>query len=195
MLKNISDDIACLLVKKRIVSNEKREMYSYGMEVILLNSLNLLIALFISLFSSTISHFVVFVLVFIPLRMSIGGYHAKTSGSCAIISTLLYIATIVIQNRATIKAKFIILLTGFVISILLILIYAPVEHKNNPLRTKLKKRNRLIALFLVGIDSITVMICYAIAPHIASSIMIFVILAGILMLLGLLPKSNTTNYT
>ena len=62
MLKNISDDIACLLVKKRIVSNEKREMYSYGMEVILLNSLNLLIALFISLFSSTISHFVVFVL-------------------------------------------------------------------------------------------------------------------------------------
>lgn len=113
MLKNISDDIACLLVKKRIVSNEKREMYSYGI----------------------------------------------------------------------------------IISILLILIYAPVEHKNNPLRAKLKKRNRLIALFLVGIDSITVIICYAFAPHIASSIMIFVILAGILMLLGLLSKSNTTNDT
>lgn len=184
MFRNLSEDIAFLLVRKRIVDNEKREMYSYGAEVILLNTFNLLISFIISLFSSTMSHFMIFVLVFIPLRMSIGGYHAKTSGACAIISTLLYIASIVIPNLIPLKTKNAILLILFALSVVAIFIYAPIENENNLLSSELKKRNRLTSLILASADSIATIIACIFVPCIASSIMIFVILASALMLIS-----------
>lgn len=184
MLKNIADDVAFLLVRKRIVDNEKREMYAYGMEVILLNIINLLIPFIISLIMGVLIHFIVFILVFIPLRISIGGYHAKTSGSCAVTSTLLYIASIIFPNLISMKIKNTILLILFAISMIAILIFAPIESKNNPLGSKLKKRNRQISLMLVCADSIAMIIARIFAPQILSSIMIFVILASILMIVG-----------
>lgn len=184
MFKSISDDIAFLLVRKRIVDNNKREMYSYGAEVVLLNTFNIIISLIISLVSNTMNHFIVFLLIFIPLRMSIGGYHAKTSGSCAIISTLLYILSTIVSKILLFKVKNIFLLTFFVFSLISILIYAPIENKNNPLSSKLKRRNRFISLTLVGTDSIAAIIACIYSPHIATSIMIFVILASILMIIG-----------
>ncbi len=184
MLKNIADDVAFLLVRKRIVDNEKREMYAYGMEVILLNIINLVIPFIISLIMGGLIHFIVFILVFIPLRISTGGYHAKESGTCIIISTILYIVSIPLSYLSSMSYKNAVPLILFVFSILVVFIFAPVENMNNTLSHKSKKRNRLISLVLVSVDSIAIILFDIFSIHIASNIMIFVILASILMIVG-----------
>lgn len=188
MLKNIADDVAFLLVRKRIVDNEKREMYAYGMEVILLNVINLIIPFIISLIMGVLIHFIVFILIFIPLRISTGGYHAKESGICIIISTMLYIVSVPLSYLSSISYKNVVLLILFVFSILAIIIFAPVENMKNPLGHKSKKRNRLISLLLISADSITLVIAYVLAQNIATSIMTFVILASFLMIIGVSKK-------
>ena len=184
MLKNIADDVAFLLVRKRIVDNEKREMYAYGMEVILLNVINLVIPFIISLIMGVLIHFIIFILVFIPLRISTGGYHAKESGICIIISTMLYIVSVPLSYLSSISYKNVVPLILFVFSILAIIIFAPVENMNNHLSHKSKKRNRLISLLLVSADSIAIILFDIFSIHIASNIMIFVILASALMIIG-----------
>lgn len=184
MFKNISSDIAFLLVRKRIIDNEKRKIYEYGAEITLLNMLNIIIPFVVSLIFGTLIHFVIFVLVFIPLRICIGGYHSKKSEHCVIISTLLYVLSVLLPTLLPSSLKTFILATLFVLSVLAILLYAPVENKNNTLCKKNKKMNRLFSLVLVSTDSIALVITCVVARNIATSIMTFVILASSLMIIG-----------
>lgn len=186
MLKNIADEIAFILVRNRIIDSEKRELYAYGAEVVLLNLINLIIPLVISLLSGTLRHYIVFILVFIPLRISSGGYHAKKSENCIIISTLLYVMSIFLFNLSLIEYVNVILFILFIFSILAIAIFAPVENINNTLNFKSRKRNRLVSLLLVSVDSIAILLLEA---YISSSVIIFVILASTLMVIGKFHKN------
>lgn len=189
MFKNISSDIAFLLVRKRIVDNEKRKIYEYGAEITLLNTLNIVIPFVVSLIFGTMIHFVTFVLVFIPLRICIGGYHSKKSEHCVIIPTILYVLSVLLPTLLPSSLKMLILATLFVLSVLAILLCAPVENKNNTLCKKSKKMNRLFSLVLISTDSIALVITCVVARNIATSIMTFVILAGFLMFIGDLNKN------
>lgn len=94
MFRYIAEDIAFLLIKSKAVNIEERDVYVFGLEVLLLNFINVLTALIISLISGTMWHFAAFMLIFAPLRIFSGGYHAKHSETCFVISTLVYIASV-----------------------------------------------------------------------------------------------------
>lgn len=108
MFEYLADDIAMLLIANRIIDVKDRNIYCYGAEVLLLNLLNILIALGITIVSHTWIHFFIFMVLFIPLRICVGGYHAKTSHICLILSTILYIISIllIIFFRIFIKISF-----------------------------------------------------------------------------------------
>ena len=68
MFRNLAEDIAYLLIKNKIVDIEKRDIYVFGVEVLLLNSLNILTALVVSIITVTKLHFLAFILVFCIYR-------------------------------------------------------------------------------------------------------------------------------
>lgn len=70
MFRNIADEIAFVLVENKIVENEKRDLYRYGAESLLLNLTIILIALIITFLTKTWCHLSVFVFLFVPLRIS-----------------------------------------------------------------------------------------------------------------------------
>ena len=90
MFRNLAEDIAFLLIKHKIVDIEQREVYIYGLEVILLNGGLLIAFLIISLLCGGMINFWAYLIFFLPIRIFSGGYHAETSERCFILSTIMY---------------------------------------------------------------------------------------------------------
>lgn len=184
MFEYLADDIVIFLIQRKIIDAKDRDLYCYGAEVFFLNILNIIIAVLITIFSGTWSHFLIFMMIFVPLRISIGGYHAKTSQVCLIQSTILYIATVALVKYYPYiyQSVFLKILVAF--SVVSIIIFAPIEHINNPLGKKSRKKNRIISISLAILDSIIFVILAVLDCKVASSIMTFIIIAALLMILG-----------
>ena len=186
MFRYIAEDIAFLLIKNKIVDIEKRDECVYGAEVLLLNLSNILTALIISILSKTMLHFATFMLIFVPLRIFIGGFHAKTSESCYLITSITYALTVICVKLMPELYSNISAIITLAILIIPIILFAPVEHKNNPLTSDECKRNRIISIILTAFDSLIFIALFILSISTATSVMIFMAVDSVLMLIGLL---------
>ena len=186
MFRYIAEDIAFLLIKNKIVDIEKRDECVYGAEVLLLNLSNILTALIISILTKSMLHFVAFMLIFVPLRIFTGGYHAKTSENCYLITSAMYALTVLCVKLMPDLYSNIPAIITFAVLIVPIVLFAPVEHKNNPLKPNEHRRNRLISIVLTAVDSLIFIALFILSISTATSVMIFMAVDSILMMIGLL---------
>lgn len=185
MFRNIAEKIALLLIKSKAVDIEEQEVYIFGLEVLLLNSVNVLTAMIISFISGTMWHFAAFMLIFAPLRIFSGGYHAKRSEVCFVITTLIYIVSVLaVKLYPLLYTSTAVVTALFVCIILLTVKFAPVVNKNNPLSEHERKRNRLISVVLVAVDSVIFIVLGMLELYQATSVMIFLATNTIMMLAG-----------
>ena len=186
MFRDIADEIAFVLVENKIVENEKRDLYRYGAESLLLNLTIILIALVITFFTKTWGHLSVFIFLFVPLRISSGGYHAKTSRVCMGLSTIFYIITVVTIKVFPDLYKNIIAVATFIIASILIFIKTPIVNQNNVLNSKSYRYNKIISKIFIVLDFIIFVTLALFNIKAATSVMIFIILTGFLMILEII---------
>jgi accessory gene regulator B len=184
MFNNLAKDIAFHLIKNKIVDIEKREVYVYGLEVILLNAALLIVAMGISLLFGAFMHFVTFLVVFLPLRIFAGGYHAKTSERCLILSAILYTATHVLVHFYPLLYRSIFAIVSGVIFAVVIFVFVPLVNKNNELNAEQVKRNRLIARVLLAVNVGLFAVCYWQGWVVASSVVVFLGFVCLLLVWG-----------
>lgn len=192
MFRNLAEDITFLLIKNKIVEIEKREIYIYGLEVILLNGGLLITFLIISLLCGEMVNFLAYLIFFLPMRLFSGGYHAETSERCFILSTITFGASIAASKLIPLLYIF---NTGKiigVISILVILVLAPLINENNPLNEAQRRRNRIILCTLLFIDLVFYILSCNYAWTIASNELIFIVMDAVLLLAGKLKQSIST---
>lgn len=182
MFRNLAEDITFLLIKNKIVEIEKREIYIYGLEVILLNGGLLITFLIISLLCGEMVNFLAYLIFFLPMRLFSGGYHAETSERCFVLSTITFGVSIA-------ASKLIPLLyisnTGKIIgavSVIVILVLAPLINENNPLNQTQRRRNRIILCTLLFIDLVFYILSCNYAWTIASNELIFIVMDAVLLL-------------
>lgn len=190
MFRYIAEDIAFLLIKNKIVDIEKRDECVYGAEVLLLNISNILTALIISLLTKSMLHFATFMLIFVPLRIFTGGYHAKTSESCYLITSAMYALTVLCVKLMPELYSYIPAIITFAILIVPIILFTPVEHKNNPLSADERRRNRLISIILTAVDSLIFISLVILSISTATSVMIFMAVDSVMMIIGFLKQKN-----
>lgn len=120
--------------------------------------------------------------VFVLLRKSAGGFHAKTHfGCCCILAVVLSLFIIFIKFVPN-EVYSIVAAIAATVSVVIILMFAPLEHENKPISDKDKSRLRKIsviyailfallvfALFIAKLKMI--MICVALGMFTASSSM------------------------
>ncbi len=90
MFHNLAVDIAFLMIKNKIVDIQQRDIYVYGLEVLLFNGSLLSVFLIASLLCGEMINFLAYFIFFLPLRLFSGGYHAEKSESCFVLSTIMY---------------------------------------------------------------------------------------------------------
>lgn len=184
MFRNLAEDIAFLLIKHKILDIEQRDIYIYGLEVILLNGGLVLMFLTISLLFGVMINFWAYLIFFLPIRIFSGGYHAKTSERCFVLSTVMYGLSIALT-------KFIPLLYTLwewriagIVSLFVILVMAPLINENNPLSKTQRKRNRIIVYILLVLDLAFFIFSCNYAWIIAANELVFIIFDAFLLLAG-----------
>ena len=160
MIAQLSKRIASFFVHSKVIESENEQVYEYGLELLISSLLNSVIALVLALFSRTLWQCICFLVVFIFLRKSAGGFHAKTHlGCCSILAAVLGIFIVLIKF-VHIEEYPIVSLAAVVFSIIMILRFAPLEHENKPITEKGKTRLRKNSIVLALISSVSVMVLF-----------------------------------
>ena len=180
MFHNLAEDIAFILIKNKVIDIEERDIYIYGLEIILLNG----ILLFIFFLLGDIRHFFAYILFFVPLRIFSGGYHANKSEHCFVLSILAYCISIAVVTFFPMLYRMWLWRIAGILSILIVVTYAPLVNINNPLSESQKKRNKIIVRLLMIPDLVFFIVFCRIKCNIASNEILFVCLNSVMLLFG-----------
>ena len=191
MFRTIAEKTVNLLIKHRILDKYDVDIYIYGLEVVLLNGLLLISFLMMSIWFDMIFHFVGFIVVFVPLRVFTGGYHAKRSETCFIMSNVIYLLSLVIAKESSELHNNIYVIMVTLVLVFVMYIGSPVENQNRPLTDYQLKRNRIITFIVIAIDFVLLLVLLKFDNNIASSVIIFMFLNGGLFILGILDNMFT----
>ena len=146
MLNIIAHKITNRLVSRSIVDGELFDIYVYGFELLLSFLFSTLMIAFIGAAVGCIYQTIAFLTVFILLRSFSGGYHADTYSKCTIV-TFITFASVLLLSRLLQVNYFAYLLLG-VTGIILLSIFAPIEHPNKKITSQRKKWHKIISLIL-----------------------------------------------
>lgn len=184
MFKNIAEDIVFYLSRKKILNQDNREIYVYALEVVLLNFILLMTLLIISLFGGQHLFAVCYLCFFVPLRVFTGGYHAKKSETCFVMSVASYVLAMILVNNNLLlfNNEIIVFITALLM--LLMFLYSPIENINHPLEKARKRKNKIIARVIVLIDFTLLIVFYINGMAITSYEVIFILLNGVTFSLG-----------
>ena len=177
------DKIGNRFVRDGIITEEDKELYTYGMQQGVLILLNIISTIIIGIIFNMVWQSVVFLLAYMPLRSYAGGYHARTQVRCYLIS--LFITAVALFGMREIQWTSLTALLSVIISAGIIFLMTPVEDANKPLdaseKILYKKKTRKILLLEI---LITLAFWFINKEISVCCIMVFIIL-GIMLLLGL----------
>lgn len=112
---NISDSIARILSKEVYDEEEDIEVISYGIQAFISTFLNSLLSFLIAYFSNLMYEYILFNLIFIPIRLNHKGYHCKTFIGCLINSNIMIYLAIQFINYANIDITLLTILYTLII--------------------------------------------------------------------------------
>ena len=172
LLTRLSRKIVNDLTRSDIVKAEDAEIYIYGINQILMYSINISSALIIGLIFGKFFEAAVFIVAYCSLHSFAGGYHAKTPLRCYVFSVIMLIIVLVgIKYLYLTEWMYYVVLLA---AALVVIVLSPVEDKNKPLDEieyrVYKKRTILIAatelligivLKLMGLDNLFVAVVYS----------------------------------
>lgn len=145
-MQYISQKLTNQLLSLNLISKSEINLYRYGIDVLLSSILNIITILGCSLFFNTIWHGVIFLIFFVPLRITLGGYHASTRLNCFLVSVLLYGLISYLQLLIyyfRLRCIFWISLLSF--CTLYIFFCKPAANSHHPVKTDILNKNKRMA--------------------------------------------------
>lgn len=147
MYSNISKKLTKWLIKINVIDNKNHEVYEYGFNLIISLFFSTLTIITTSFFLNRFTETILYLIGFFSVRSICGGYHAKHHYSCFIITLSSYILFLVLHNIFHLNSHLNLIVSFLtIISSILIILFAPVEHPNNPMTEYRKNKNRLLSL-------------------------------------------------
>lgn len=86
MIAKLSNIVTEKLISQKNITQEDREIYAFGLELLFTNCINFIVMGAAAAAMGQLTGYVIFLVLFAPLRSLAGGYHAKSSLSCFILS-------------------------------------------------------------------------------------------------------------
>lgn len=154
-MTNLYNRVSVLLtdafIKNGIIPESKKEVYAYGFETML--SLFTYTAVFIGLaaITKTMLASVIFWIGFFVIRTISGGFHAKTYLGCHMLFMMNHVLFILIYRCCSDELQMHAAPILIIVSSLIILIFAPVDHPNKPFIKTERKRFRILSCIASGI--------------------------------------------
>lgn len=132
--------------------NNREEIYIYGIELIITTVLGLMSILLLSGLLVCLTSGLVFIFVFVPLRLFTGGYHASSYAKCFIISNISYLLVLLVRNITWKDIPIAAWIGVFISMSCYIIRYVPVINSAQPINEKKQKRSKIISRYILLAD-------------------------------------------
>ena len=151
MIHNLSNNITTFFVKKQLIKNSDSIVFCYGMELLISTWIGFLTIILMSIILVDILFGIIYLIYIVPIRMYVGGYHAKSYMKCNIVFLLFFtIALVCYRNLEMVNYQILNYIN--LISSIFIFELAPLENKNKVIDDlkKRKYRNIDMSIYILG---------------------------------------------
>lgn len=182
-MSNVMDYLVDWMINNKIIEEDEREVYIYGVRQSIFIVINLLTAITLGYIFDLTIQIVVFWGAYIPIRSYAGGYHAKTPLRCYMFSIGMILS--IILGFKWIPLKGYVYLYILIVSAINILRLAPVEDCNKLLNEREKvayARRTKVILSVLSIGAVFLW-CMKL-EEISASIVLALLAVGIMLQLG-----------
>ena len=170
MIHNLSQKLTTTFIHHRIIDAEDREIYIYSFELLLSAVINLAVVVLLICLTGQVWGGVGFVLSFIILRQSAGGYHASSHFFCILSLTVIFAVFVTVMTFLPAGYYLPVILVSLAIGIPVIVRTAPVAHENKPLTGAECARLSHLAKLTVVVLTALIMTGWYLVPWNAASV-------------------------
>lgn len=151
MLYRISQRIVCVWKREHIIPIESSEAYVYGVQLLLSTLLNIICIAIISGLAALPFAWIPFLAGFIPLRITAGGFHAKTPLRCFFSFCGSYFIFIAIALRLPESGMQLAILVNSIVTVLAVYLCSPIPAANKPLSDEEIPQKRMLSIVVASV--------------------------------------------
>ena len=144
MIKRLAHCIVNRIVENVSMDMDIAECYEYGLELLISKIIITSIIVLCGLLTDSLLVSILFSGAFTFLRQYTGGYHCKSAEKCIVVSVLIYISFVIVYKLSSNHFS-VIILVATVISLLIIILMAPIASENKPITHDDEKKYRIIS--------------------------------------------------
>ena len=146
MANKLSRLICKYLSKNNVITEELKDVYVYGFELLLSFIFSVLAIIFLGLLTNNITISLTYLFIFILTRRYVGGYHASTHFKCQLCSFIIFSTVLLLTCYIDVRLYMIYILA--IIGIISILIWAPIENPYKPITEIQRKKCKVYGLII-----------------------------------------------
>ena len=171
------------LYKNKTIDEDHKDIYIYGFEIFISNTINFCLIMGLGLALREIAHSVLFYVVFVVTRSFSGGYHAGTYLKCNILFAVIYMTTLLLSKLMNPFMSLVYILVFLAIYIGCILEYAPIDSEHKKLNKEDKKRFKKTCIIISLVWTGIIIILYLTAKEYATTLTLTLVMIAMLMLI------------
>lgn len=145
MIEKIENAIISNLVYYHLIEDDEIEIYRFGVECYILKVIHYLTYCLIAFLCGSLFEFFIFIVSYLLLRKYAGGIHANTRTGCFVISDLILFGVLIVGQ--SIERSEVLSVITF-ISLLSIILFAPVDNPNRVLSNEERNKFKKYAFYI-----------------------------------------------
>lgn len=188
MIYSFAKRIAFLLNKHSYIKEDERELFEYGIFLVLSQIIYSFICLVCGAVLCCVKECVIFYISFMLVREYAGGFHASSEIRCFLISSISIIASVSFIKVTAAKNTDILFITLFVLAVSVIALFSPIDTEEKPLTPNERKNFRKKSLIILCILFLVCAVFFKHFRFVSTSVGTAVILEGIMLTAGKLKN-------
>lgn len=157
------------LVEYGNIIQEEREIYSFGIECMILKAIHVISYVFLAIIMHQLFELLIMLSVLILLRKNAGGYHAKTRIGCYIVSCMTVYLSLLFHKLVDIDEIYFI---GWILCSVMIFLLAPIDNANKRMDQIEKSYYKKVTRKILVIIGIAVLLCWLVGAEIIMEMII-----------------------
>ena len=129
-------------------TDEVQDFYRYGIEITISSILNVVLVLLMGALARHLLESVIYLVVFIAVRVITGGYHADTYFRCNLLMCTTFIAVAFLNDVVRGHINIWAIIAFVIFEEIVAFIFCPVENKNKPIEEEKKPKFKAVGMII-----------------------------------------------
>lgn len=194
-MEKLANAITNYYLKKNVIAGDKYDIYFYGFKLIIADIINYMIIITLGMILKKLPESIIFLISLCGLRQFTGGFHAKTFWLCRLSMVITFMGVLMaatfIEN---LKIEILLTVSINIISIIAIMILAPIENVNKRLSKARRKSNKIKSIITSILLSTTSVMLAVGDIKIGVTISMTLLAVVILMSIGKITQKGGNSY-